>query len=147
MLPTTSNLPLHDVASGIKNLDAHQARELRVIDAGATLAIGMVLGALIVLLMLLLGGCASRPIQTTDCVLLKFTKAPTPSLVQQLAATQPATTTAEVARWFAKGETGFILRGSHTNEISAAVAEGAQVTVIHRSGSSMINAGSWGEKL
>jgi len=48
MTPTIKHLPLHDECSGIANLNARARRQLRVIDAGATLAIGMVIGALIV---------------------------------------------------------------------------------------------------
>ena len=47
MTPTINHLPLHDETSGIANLDARRRRERRWIDAGATLALGMVLGALI----------------------------------------------------------------------------------------------------
>ena len=46
--PVIKNLPLHEECSGLANLNARQRRELRQIDLGVTLAIGMVLGALIV---------------------------------------------------------------------------------------------------
>jgi hypothetical protein len=48
MIPTTRELPLHDEASGIRNLDARERRQLRFIDTTATFCIGMVLGALLV---------------------------------------------------------------------------------------------------
>jgi hypothetical protein len=48
MIPTTRELPLHDEASGIRNLDAREQRQLRFIDTTATFCIGMVLGALLV---------------------------------------------------------------------------------------------------
>ena len=53
MTPTINHLPLNDEASGIRNLDARRT-DLRIIDASVTLAIGMVIGALIVVSLFLI---------------------------------------------------------------------------------------------
>lgn len=68
-------------------------------------------------------GCVSQH----HCVLLRFPAAPSPATVQALAASQPNTSSQDVQAWFDRGERGFILAASHTNEISMAVAEGATV--------------------
>ena len=81
----------------------------------------------------LVAGCASAtnsPAVAHGCTLLKFPTEPSAVMVQQLAATQPGTTPQEVREWFAKGERGFVLASTHTNEIAAAVASGATATTI-----------------
>jgi hypothetical protein len=84
----------------------------------------------------LLAGCASQP--SASCVLLKFPHAPAPAIVEQLADTQPASDRQLIRDWFAHGETGFILSATHTNEIAAAIADGATAKVIHGSSSALI---------
>jgi len=96
---------------------------------------------------LLLGsGCATNA-PKHDCVLLKFSHAPSPAVSDQLANTQPDTTTAEVRDWFAGGERGFIISSVHTNEIKAALAEGATASIIHEGGSTLNDFGDFKEKM
>ncbi len=76
-------------------------------------------------------GCASSNHQ---CVSLIFPHLPSPEITAKLAATQPDTTTAEVAAWFNPGDRTFVLSSVHSNEIAAATGEGATATVIHSSG-------------
>lgn len=91
----------------------------------------------------LVTGCGAN----RTCVLLKFPQSPMPesALIAQLAATQPGTTPAEVSAWFAKGERGFILASSHTNEIAAAVASGATASTIHEVSPAMMPT-AWGHR-
>jgi len=99
------------------------------------------------LAVLTLTGCATKPATPHRCVLLKFPHAPSSALVAELAATQPGTTPAEVAAWFQSGETGFIIAGSHTNEIAAAEAEGATATIVHRASHNIYDFGGFKEKM
>lgn len=89
-------------------------------------------------------GCATHQ---PACVLLKFPSAPSPALSAQLAATQRDTTAAEVAQWFATGHHGFILADTHTNEIAAALGEGASARVIHGRSSYFPEPIGWMSKL
>lgn len=98
----------------------------------------------VLLFALILTGCTA-PQSSTSCTLLKFPQTPAPALVEQLAATQPGTTPAEVSAWFAKGERGFVLASSHTNEIAAAVASGATASTIHQISPAMLPT-TWGHR-
>ena len=71
-------------------------------------------------------GCSTSP----KCVLLKFNHRPSADTVARLADTQPASDRQSIQDWFAKGETGFILSATHTNEIAAAIADGATLKKI-----------------
>jgi len=89
------------------------------------------------LAVLALAGCATEPKNT--CVLLKFQHTPSRTVIETLAQTQPASDRQAILAWFqVQNETGFILRGDHTNAIAAAIADGATATVIHQGGSSML---------
>ena len=100
---------------------------------------------ILILAAALLAGCTTKP--STQCVLLKFSHAPSPAVVEQLADTQPAGDRQLIRDWFNHGETGFVLASTHTNEIAAAIAEGATAKVIHSSGSLLNNSIGFGEKL
>ena len=77
-----------------------------------------------------LTSCALALNLKAACVLLKFSHEPSAATCAALAATQPNTTPAEVLAWFKSGERGFILSEIHTNEICAAVKDGATIKTI-----------------
>ena len=98
------------------------------------------------LAVLAFAGCATKPAAT--CVLLKFPHQPSKTVMEQLAETQPVADREAILAWFTiQNETGFILRGDHTNAIAAAIAEGATATVIHTGGSASLISAHSGEQL
>lgn len=81
----------------------------------------------------------------TDCILLKFNQRPSAEVVNMLAQTQPQQDAPAIRAWFNKGETGFVLSATHTNEIAAAVAAGATASTVN-SGSSKLHLSNFGKR-